>query len=88
MWDEPLEEHRNGIIRQYHVNVTDSKLDSVNERQSLLLASTTNSLSVSSLHPYRIYQWAVSAFTIGLGPFTALQTITTPEDGKYGFTTT
>ena len=46
------------------------------------VVSGTTSVSVSSLHPYYTYQWAVSAFTIGEGPFTPIQTITTPQDGR------
>lgn len=79
-WEEPLEELRYGIIRQYHINVTE--IDT--ERQFQAVSSTT-SISISSLHPFYTYRWAVSAFTIGGGPFSQFQTITTPEDGMVKF---
>ena len=76
-WDAPLEENRNGIIRQYFIRVIE-----VDTGRQFEVVSTTNSISVSSLHPYYTYQWAVSAFTIGTGPFTEFQNISTPEDGR------
>ena len=76
-WEAPPEEDRNGIIREYHINVTE--LETGREFQ---VVSSTTSISVSSLHPYYTYQWAVSAFTIGEGPFSAIQSILTPQDGK------
>ena len=76
-WDAPLEENRNGIIRQYFIRVIE-----VDTGRQFELTSTTNSISVSSLHPYYMYRWAVSAFTIGTGPFTEFQNISTPEDGR------
>ena len=79
-WEEPQEEDRNGIIRQYHINVTE-----VNTRRQFQVVSTTTSISISSLHPDYTYQWTVAAFTIGLGPFSISETISTPEDG--GLTT-
>ena len=75
-WEEPQEEDRNGIIRQYHINVTE-----VNTRRQFQVVSTTTSISISSLHPDYTYQWTVAAFTIGLGPFSTSETISTPEDG-------
>lgn len=76
-WEEPLEEQQNGIIREYHINITEV----VTGRQ-FQVVSTTTSISVSSLHPYYTYQWAVSAFTVGEGPFSPIQTMLTPQDGR------
>ena len=77
IWEEPLEELRNGIIQQYHVNITE-----VDTGRQFQLVSSTTSTSVSSLHPYYTYRLSVSAFTIGGGPFSEPQMITTPEDGR------
>lgn len=77
MWEEPLEELRNGIIRQYHINITE-----VDTGRQFQIVSSTTSTSVSSLHPHYTYRWAVSAFTIGGGPFSQFQITTTPEDGR------
>ena len=38
--------------------------------------------TVSDLHPFYTYRCTVAAETIGLGPFTAEQSIEMPEDGK------
>ena len=76
-WEPPVEEDRNGIIRQYRINIVE-----VDTGRQFEVVSTTTSISVSSLHPYYTYQWVVSAFTIGAGPYSTSQTISTPEDGK------
>lgn len=76
-WEEPMEELRNGIIRQYHINFTE-----VETERQMQAVSTTTTISLSSLHPYYTYHWAVSAFTVSRGPFTESQTIVTPEDGR------
>lgn len=76
-WEAPSEEDRNGIIREYRINVTE--LETGREFQ---MVSSTTSISVSSLRPYYTYQWAVTAFTVGEGPFSAVQSILTPQDGR------
>ena len=76
-WEEPAVEHHNGIIREYHINITE-----VDTGRTFQVVSSTTSISVSSLHPYYTYRWAVSAFTISEGPFTSIQTISTPQDGR------
>ena len=44
--------------------------------------STTTSIEITSLHPFYIYEWRVSAFTVGEGPYSSISTVITPEDGK------
>ncbi len=44
--------------------------------------STSTSLVIGSLHPDHIYQWTVTAVTIGVGPYTTTSSIRMPEDGK------
>lgn len=75
-WEEPPEEYHNGIIREYHLNITE-----VDTGREFQVVSTTTLISVSSLHPHYTYQWAVSAFTVGEGPFSPSQRISTPQDG-------
>ena len=75
-WEEPLEQLHNGIIRQYHISI--SELDT---GQQLQFVSTTNMMTIPSLHPNYAYEWSVAAFTVGEGPFSATQTISMPEDG-------
>ena len=76
-WEAPPEEDHNGIIREYRINITE--LETGREFQ---MVSSTTSISVSSLHPYYTYQWAVTAFTVGEGPFSTVQSIVTPQDGR------
>ena len=76
-WEAPPEEDRNGIVREYRVNITELETGRVFQ-----MVSSTTSILVSSLHPYYTYQWAVAAFTVGEGPFSAIQSILTPQDGR------
>ena len=69
--------NQNGIIREYKVNVTE-----VETGRMWQLISITTSINVSSLHPFYLYEWIVSSFTIGDGPYTSVSTVMTPEDGK------
>jgi hypothetical protein len=76
-WSPPSVDTRNGIIREYRINITE--LDTGRE---LVLYSTTMSLIATSLHPYYAYICRISAFTVGYGPYSQGVQITTPEDGK------
>lgn len=75
-WRAPAEESRNGIIRQYLVN-----LKEIQTGRLLTYTATTTSISVQSLHPAYTYNCTVSAYTITAGPFSPTVTITMPEDG-------
>jgi len=77
-WHPPPPEHENGLIRQYIVNITEVATGRIFQH-----TTPTNSLLVSLLHPYYTYQWTVSAYTVGNGPYTNLSTVTTPEDGQF-----
>ncbi len=74
-WDVPTGPH-NGIIREYRLNITE--LETGREFQEL---SATTNLTVSSLHPDYTYEWIVTAFTVGEGPYSTTSRIITPEDG-------
>ena len=50
--------------------------------QHFQVVSSTSSVSVTSLHPFYNYEWTVSAFTVGKGPYSVPLSITTLEDGK------
>lgn len=77
-WDPPPLEHQNGRIVEYRINVTE-----VITGRVLVLVSTSTSLVIGSLHPDYVYEWAVTAVTIGPGVYTANSTIRMPEDGMY-----
>ena len=76
-WEPPplLETH--GIIREYHVNLTEEATELVTTH-----TSSGTSIEVSLLHPFYIYSWVVAAVTIGKGPYTLPIQVTTLEDGK------
>lgn len=76
-WSEPLSSDTNGIIREYIVNVTEVETGTI-----FSLTTTATTITLQSLHPYYNYQCIVSAFTVGVGPYTAVFNIRTPEDGE------
>lgn len=78
-WDPPQEEHRNGIIVNYTIDITVAS-----SSESLQVYSSTNRLTLSTLRPYRTYFCVISASTvIGRGPPSTVFTLTTPEDCKF-----
>lgn len=74
-WNPPLAEDQNGLIRSYHINV------SVEDGEMMYFE--TNGLTtiyiLNSLHPYYLYNIKISAFTVGLGPYTTVEVRTQPE---------
>jgi len=47
------------------------------------LANVSNTtVTVEDLHPHYVYSLAISAVTIGPGPYSQLHTVQMPEDGK------
>ena len=75
-WLPPHFDHRNGIIREYRVNITERETEMVYR-----LATAATSLTVSSLHPFYTYDCTLTAFTIAEGPYSVEVNITMPEDG-------
>ena len=77
-WDPPEAPERNGIVLEYTINVS-----AVETGEEFQLTSVTTSITVTSLRPYTTYQCVISASTsVGMGPFSTLFTVRTPEDGK------
>jgi len=78
-WDPPPPEDVNGIIREYRINVTEGET-------GLLLQYTTDpdtrEIVIGPLHPYYTYHCTVVAYTVEVGPYTAIITIQTDEAGK------
>ena len=77
-WTPPLLLARNGIITEYHINVTELDTGS-----SQILTSFTTSLVAQMLHPYYTYDFSVSAHTVATGPYSDSEIIQTPEDGEW-----
>ena len=77
-WDPPPPEDINGVIREYRINVTEGETGN-------LLQYTTNpdtrELVVGRLHPYYTYHCTVGAYTVEVGPHTAI-TVRTDEAGE------
>jgi len=76
-WSPPPSTDTNGIIREYRINVTEVETGTV-----FTQTTTTTSITIQSLHPYYLYRCVVSAYTVGIGPYTEVFIIRTPEDGK------
>ena len=77
-WQPPPDDQWNGVIIVYVINVT-----VVETGLTFQLNSTTTSLTVNTLQPYRNYICIVAAVTsVGTGPFSGRFTLTTPQDGN------
>ena len=75
-WQPPSSEAQNGVIREYWIDVVETKTNS-----SQLIVSMDTFANVSGLHPDYDYNFRVTAVTIGPGPPSPPITITTLEDG-------
>ena len=49
------------------------------------MISTSTSVVVQSLHPHYTYACAVSAYTVGSGPYSEVLNVTTAGDGMYNY---
>ena len=78
LWSPPAADVQNGIIRHYLVTLS-SALPTLRQNVSL----STLSVNVTNLRPNTVYLCTVRAVTIGTGPPTSVQYITTREDGEY-----
>lgn len=76
-WAPPAIGDRNGVITQYRITIT-----VINTGQVISLTSNSVSTRVTGLHPYYVYECIISAFTVGIGPYSQALQITTPEDGN------
>ena len=76
-WGPPIRNQQNGIIRHYLIS-----LQSLAGTVTRNISSTQQSISISGLRPYTMYNCTVQAETVGLGPPNAIIQISTPQDGK------
>ena len=77
-WSPPPENHRNGIITGYQINITEVITGRI---ITLIHTSTTTSITAPGLHPYYVYECIITAVTIGAGPYSQSINVTTLEDG-------
>lgn len=75
-WSPPPLMSQNGLIREYRVNVTE-----VDTGKVFVRTSGSTYLILYELHPYYTYECIIGAVTIAEGPYSDMETITTPEDG-------
>ena len=75
-WSPPLEEQQNGVIRSYHINISAVEDQNV---MSVMTDGLTTIFIFNSLHPYYLYTITITAFTVGVGPHTAVEERTQPE---------
>ena len=78
-WNPPRLDEQNGIIIYYLVNITTTH---PHAGESFQQTCTLLSCNITHLHPYQTYHFAVSAVTIGPGPYSEIYTVTTLEAGK------
>lgn len=79
-WLPPLSIHINGELQHYVVNVTESN---TGKKWTFLAVDTV--LRLGSLHPDYVYEFTLTAHTIGNGPYSPAATVRTEEDGKVYF---
>ena len=77
-WQPPEEEHHNGVITGYRVDISD-----ITVNDSLRQVTFSNTTGIfRDLTPYTYYQIRIGAATVvGLGPLSAPLIIRTEEDG-------
>lgn len=83
-WEPPSPDKQNGIIVEYLINIT-----AANTGETFQQSTAENSLRIDNLKPYTTYLCIVAASTsAGIGPFSTVLSIQTPEDGKCNINTT
>ena len=79
-WMPPNRDQQNGIIRHYFVTLrSDAGIVTRN------ISSVQQTISISGLRPFTMYNCTVQAETVGLGPYASYVQIATPQDGEYSF---
>ena len=76
-WQPPPFESRNGVIRQYIVQI-----EEVSTGRMLTETSNMTDVTIDNLHPFYSYRCRIAAETIQVGPYTTPITIQLDEDGK------
>lgn len=71
-----MDDH-NGIIDEYHVNITEDETGTWFEE-----ITNQTQLTVYGLHPFYTYYYSVTAVTVDKGPHSAVVFVVTEEDGK------
>ena len=76
-WNPPALENQNGVITGYVINLKIVGSEGVTQ-----YSSSSDNITIGSLHPFTTYAYTVAAQTsVGTGPHTTSSTVMTPEDG-------
>ena len=79
-WSAPPVEEQNGQIISYTISIVETVSGMTIQRT---VPASENSISITSLLPFTTYDCSIAASTsVGIGPFSTLLTISTPEDSK------
>lgn len=77
-WLPPIRVHINGRLQYYIVNVTET-----NTGKKWTFIAVDTALRIGSLHPDYVYEYTLTARTIGNGPYSPVMTVRTEEDGNF-----
>ncbi len=77
-WDPPPASQVNGIVRGYHLNITEAATGQVYQ-----YVINDTYITVGSLHPFYVYHCTVAAFTVQTGSNVSFFSIKTAEDSKF-----
>lgn len=79
-WLPLMMEEQNGAIINYSLDIMEIGSGRIIQRT---VPSSRTSFTANSLLPFTAYSCSIAASTsVGIGPFSALLTVNTPEDGK------
>ena len=80
-WRPVLLEEQNGVIVSYTINIAEA--GSGETIQRVITSSSQINITVNSLVPFTTYFCSIAASnSIGIGPFSTILTVSTPEDSK------
>lgn len=78
LWNPPILEDQNGVIRSYTLNITEENTGTVFQ-----ITTSGTEILLDFLHPAYTYTCAVAAVTIAPGPYSQPLVITTTPDGMF-----
>ena len=79
-WGPPPYEDQNGVI-SYTISVSVQETE-----ESFTYTTSDTTYSFTALKPFRTYDITIAAYTsVGTGPFSAVFTVATPQDGESSF---
>ena len=77
VWQPPPLESQNGIIRSYEIVLVETQTVTTS-----VYSTTETTITISSLHPYYVYEYRVAAVTDATGPYSDPLSVQTLPAGK------